>query len=364
MPVEFTRNDACIDIHEQIVCGSMKLMMAYDGSGRRISKTFLTKSATAASWDTVKVTHYTGIGTEVREEFHNGTREKVNVVVNMPEGLDRYKVADASQPADDNASRTFEWYLKNHLGSTMLVYGTVASTDPNTGDIGETKAAYDYRAFGEMVTLMNPNDKVTENFTGKELDDETGLGYWGERYLDLMLGVWTSTDPARFFNSPYPYMGNGYNPLRYNDLIGMRPGEHFSTPNEAAYDCLKFYSKKANIENVEYFAFVWKLDNGKYATNTKMFKGDVDSFGKEQIYEAATLFRPLGAVLPASGGLHLHGGMDLNYDSERFSEFDYQGFSSPDALNLDLYLMTPENSFQKLSPNKDVEMLLPEVDVK
>ena len=112
------------------------------------------------------------------------------------------------------------------------------------------------------------------------------------------------------------------------------------------------------------FAFVWKLDNGKYATNTKMFKGDVDSFGKEQIYEAATLFRPLGAVLPASGGLHLHGGMDLNYDSERFSEFDYQGFSSPDALNLDLYLMTPENSFQKLSPNKDVEMHLPEVDVK
>ena len=51
----------------------------------------------------------------------------------------------------------FEWYLKNHLGSTMLVYGTVASTDPNTADIGETKAAYDYRAFGEQVELM-PHD--------------------------------------------------------------------------------------------------------------------------------------------------------------------------------------------------------------
>lgn len=36
MPVEFTRNDACIDIHEQIVCGSMKLVMAYDGEGRVI----------------------------------------------------------------------------------------------------------------------------------------------------------------------------------------------------------------------------------------------------------------------------------------------------------------------------------------
>ena len=182
-----------------------RLSMMYDGSGRRISKTFLTKSATAASWDTVKVTHYTGIGTEVREEFHNGSREKVNVVVNMPQGLGRYKVADASHPADDNASRTFEWYLKNHLGSTMLVYGTVVSTDPNTADIGETKAAYDYRAFGEMVTLTQPSDKVTENFTGKEHDDEISLDYFGARYLDPMLGMWISVDPLREFLSDYAY---------------------------------------------------------------------------------------------------------------------------------------------------------------
>ena len=66
-----------------------RLSMMYDGSGRRISKTFLTKSATAVSWDTVKVTHYTGIGTEVREEFHNGTREKVNVVVKSLQGESR-----------------------------------------------------------------------------------------------------------------------------------------------------------------------------------------------------------------------------------------------------------------------------------
>ena len=171
-------------------------------------------------WSCVYMTHYTGIGTEVREEFHNGTREKVNVVVNMPQGLGRYKVADASQPADDNASRTFEWYLKNHLGSTMLVYGTVVSTDPNTADIGETKAAYDYRAFGEMVTLSQPSDKVTENFTGKERDDETKLNYFGARYLDPMLGMWTSVDPKRQFNGPYLYAGNGANPVNAVDNTG------------------------------------------------------------------------------------------------------------------------------------------------
>ena len=191
-----------------------RLVMMYDGSGRRISKTLLTKSAAATSWDTVKVTHYTGIGTEIREEFHNGTREKVNVVVNMPQGLGRYKVADASQPADDNASRTFEWYLKNHLGSTMLVYGT-------GGTSGGLLAVYDYRAFGEMIELTPPpTGKVTENFTGKERDDETRLDYFGARYLDPMLGMWTSVDPKRQFASPYLYAGNGYNPINVKDEKG------------------------------------------------------------------------------------------------------------------------------------------------
>lgn len=226
MPVEFTRNDACIDIHEQIVCGSMKLVMAYDGSGRRISKTRMRDYGNGV-WETQSITHYTGIGTEIRENFA-GPAKQTKVVVNMPQGLGRYKVADASQLADDNASRTFEWYLKNHLGSTMLVYGTVASTDPNTGDIGETKAAYDYRAFGEMVTLSQPSDKVTENFTGKELDDEIELGYWGARYLDLMLGVWISVDPARQFASPYLYAGNGYNPVNGVDEDGNEVKGTFS----------------------------------------------------------------------------------------------------------------------------------------
>ena len=218
MPVEFKLQD------EENSSDSTRLAMMYDGSGRRISKTLLTKAATATNWETVKVTHYTGIGTEIREEFHNGSRERVSVVVNMPQGLGRYKVADASQPADDNASRTFEWYLKNHLGSTMLVYGTVTSTDPNNADVGESKAAYDYRAFGEQIELRPHDlDKVTENFTGKERDDEIKLNYFGARYLDPMLGMWISVDPARQFDSPYLYSGNGYNPVNIVDPDGEAP---------------------------------------------------------------------------------------------------------------------------------------------
>ena len=230
-----------------------RLSMMYDGSGRRISKTLLTKPATATSWDTVKVTHYTGIGTEVREEFHNGTREKVNMpvffrvtltwlkprsyiekdILRLSNGgailpkqsfgasrqsLGRYGIEDAAIPYSNINS--FEWYLKNNLGSTMLVYGLKVASNSEESNVLSMKAAYDYRAFGEQVVLTEPADKVTENFTGKELDDEIALNYFGTRYLDPMLGMWISVDNARQFDSPYLYMGNGTNPAILTDTDG------------------------------------------------------------------------------------------------------------------------------------------------
>jgi RHS repeat-associated protein len=361
LPVEFKRESSS----SETGADSVRLVLNYDGAGSRISKIRERKSASETEWTTELTTHYTGIGSEIREDAINNATK---VVVNLPQGLGRYDIASASESsANDNAANSvpsFEWYLKNHLGSTMLVYGTQGISDPTVANLGSLKAAYDYRAFGEQVDLTMPTDKVTETFTGKEKDDETELSNHGARMLDPMLGVWIAVDPERFFSSPYLYMGNGYNPIRFVDLKGEKPGDEFDTPNEAAFDCLKYYHGKSSTENVEYFAFVWKLENGKYATNTKMFRGEVDRFTKDQIYDAATTFKPMGAIKPVSAGAHLHGGIDRRFDSERFSTFDYEGFSSPDALNLDLFLMTPDKSFQKLNPAGDVDINLPEVDVK
>lgn len=192
-----------------------KMAMAYDGSGRRISKTRMKKSQ-GGLWWTELVTHYTGIGTEVRENVENN---ETRVVVNMPNGLGRYGVEDAEK-LPGIAPLDFEWYLKNHLGSTMLVYGTQGTTDMNKDNVGEAKAKYYYRSFGEQVSLMAPAEKVTENFTGKELDDEISLNYFGARYLDPMLGLWISVDAKRQFASPYLYAGNGYNPVNAIDPDG------------------------------------------------------------------------------------------------------------------------------------------------
>lgn len=125
MPVEFIRETGCYDYHGHSLCDTTKLSLAYDGSGRRISKT-RSKKSQGGTWWTELVTHYTGLGTEIRENPLNG---KAKVVVNLPNGLGRYMPEDASAVdigfgAGYIPSEKFEWYLKNLLGSTMLVYGT------------------------------------------------------------------------------------------------------------------------------------------------------------------------------------------------------------------------------------------------
>ena len=50
--------------------------------------------------------------------------------------------------------------------------------------------------------------------------EQNSLNYFSARYLDPMLGMWISVDPARQFSSPYLYAGNGMNPLSHYDANG------------------------------------------------------------------------------------------------------------------------------------------------
>ena len=286
MPVEFVHdvNDAK---------DAYKLVMAYDCSGRRISKTRMRKDDQRGYWYTDHVTHYTGIGTEVRESYRRATSPEVEVVVNVPNGLGRYGVEDAADPykgidkerAGYIPSAKIEWYLKNHLGSTMLVYGTAAYDDSYFSNFeGGVKAAYDYRAFGEQIDLVLPSSgKVTENFTGKELDDETLLDYFGARYLDPMLGMWTSVDPARQFASPYLYAGNGYNPVNVVDPDGNAAIIQKNGNKINVTIPIIFSGEAATPSNIKK-AKNWIAKNlsgkfGKYNVKTEVVKYDIKKHG-------------------------------------------------------------------------------------
>ena len=268
-----------------------RLTMAYDGSGRRISKTRRVKNAGSQDWEKELVTHYTGIGTEVREDL---SKNQTKVVVNMPEGFGRYGVEDASKmesagSAGEIPMMNFEWYLKNHLGSTMLVYGTQGDVTHYKADFSKPKAAYDYRAFGEMLELTPPaTGKVTENFTGKEHDDEIALNYFGARYLDPMLGMWISMDPKRQFDSPYLYDGNGYNPVNAIDPDGNAAYINKIGNNVIATVPVTFWGPAAtakNIANVK--AMVQKHFSGKFGSRnvtTRVVEYDENKHGELNNY--------------------------------------------------------------------------------
>ena len=291
MPIEFTQYPSPENTG---VSGDTlyKMAMAYDGTGRRISKTRWVKARGDEGWSRKHVTHYTGIGTEVRENLA-GESPETKVVVNMPQGLGRYGIENADHVAESGSAQTFEWFLKNHLGSTMLVYGT-------GGTSGGLKAAYDYRAFGEQVSLAEPSDKVTETFTGKELDDETGLSNHGARLLDPMLGMWISVDPKRFFPSPYLYMGNGYNPIRFADLNGQAPYELYGSLDAAAQDFAKLYNGLSIASDKEYGTiFYRKGDSYSYVNPTRGRTGSVNL--SACVFEARTK----GYQIVSSG--HTHG---------------------------------------------------------
>ncbi len=130
----------------------------------------------------------------------------------------------------------------DHLGSTRMV----------TEQSGNLVARHDYLAFGEEIRngyAGRPSngtwgglDTVSQKFTGKERDPESGLDYFGARYYGASLGRFTSADEVfadQDENDPqswnlYNYVRN--NPLRYSDADG-RACTYDQATNNFTRDC-------------------------------------------------------------------------------------------------------------------------------
>jgi len=100
------------------------------------------------------------------------------------------KVNSANRPTDSEEMHSQYFYHSDHLGSAQLV----------TNQDGEVYQRIEYTPYGETWIDMRTNITalydVPYRFTAKELDKETGLYYYGARYLDPKYSRWISTDPA------------------------------------------------------------------------------------------------------------------------------------------------------------------------
>lgn len=110
----------------------------------------------------------------------------------------------------------FYYYHPDHLGTST------ALTDFN----GNAYQFFLNLPFGEtMAEQLGPNYFSSPyKFNGKELDEETGLYYYGARYYDPRTSIWLSVDPLaeKYPNtSPYTYCNN--NPINLIDPDGKNP---------------------------------------------------------------------------------------------------------------------------------------------
>jgi RHS repeat-associated protein len=104
-------------------------------------------------------------------------------------------VGDGGSPSpapilNGNNSRPEEhqiyYYHGDHLGSSNVL----------TDRFGRNYEHLEYFPYGETWVEESRNQtNLPYKFTGKELDPETGLYYFGARYYDPQVSVWVSVDP-------------------------------------------------------------------------------------------------------------------------------------------------------------------------
>ncbi|WP_458451097.1 RHS repeat domain-containing protein [Fibrobacter sp.] len=105
-------------------------------------------------------------------------------------------------------------FLHNSEGN--LIYGKSIQ-----GECSENALVYFHCRAAVFCVLHNSKEmKILYDWRGMVRQEQNSLNYFGARYLDPMLGMWISVDPARQFASPYLYVGNGYNPVNVIDEDG------------------------------------------------------------------------------------------------------------------------------------------------
>ena len=114
-------------------------------------------------------------------------------------------------PNDTTKEETF-FYHSDHLGSTSYI----------TNDHANITQYDAYLPYGELlVDEHSSSEDLPYKFNGKQFDEETGLYYYGARYMDPKISMWLGVDPLM---EKYPNV-TGYcytmdNPIKFIDPNG------------------------------------------------------------------------------------------------------------------------------------------------
>ena len=124
--------------------------------------------------------------------------------------------------ANDTTKEETFFYHSDHLGSTSYITDDKANI-----------TQYDaYLPYGELlVDEHSSSEDLPYKFNGKQFDEETGLYYYGARYLNPMASIWYGVDPMYNLDfSVCTYIFCHNNPIKNKDINGM-----YGTEEEAKH---------------------------------------------------------------------------------------------------------------------------------
>ena len=143
-----------------------------------------------------------------------GTNPGAPVSWNDPSNPDDPQAGYGYIPNDTTKEETF-FYHSDHLGSTSYI----------TDDHANITQYDAYLPYGELlVDEHSSSEDLPYKFNGKQFDEETGLYYYGARYMNPMASLWYGVDPLA---EKYPTVGGFVycigNPVRLVDPDGNTP---------------------------------------------------------------------------------------------------------------------------------------------
>ena len=122
-------------------------------------------------------------------------------------------------PNDTTTEETF-FYHSDHLGSTSYI----------TDDHANITQYDAYLPYGELlVDEHSSSEDLPYKFNGKEMDEETGLYYYGARYMNPMASIWYGVDAfAEKYVESSGYVFCIDNPIKLIDSDGNKWDIHTS----------------------------------------------------------------------------------------------------------------------------------------
>ena len=140
-----------------------------------------------------------------------GTNPGAPVSWNDPTNPDDPQAGYGYIPNDTTKEETF-FYHSDHLGSTSYI----------TDDHANITQYDAYLPYGELlVDEHSSSEDLPYKFNGKQFDEETGLYYYGARYMNPVTSLWYGVDvlTEKYDNvSSYIYCKN--NPIAFMDMNG------------------------------------------------------------------------------------------------------------------------------------------------